>query len=214
MDFLSWLISKWIYAWRNQDSLVSLVHEPGHAEIRKQQLHPKNSLKCQARWWFQTHFFGTISHYYAIICYHNLAFYSVQPLGRNSICSDWFLNRLFASPRGYSGFELLGKKFCILYALCEQQLSKQRHGTIQHFNWRAPICIVSKSTNVGAGTTILDCETSWVNASANSEAFKHVFLHTPLTCGSIDMYTYVYICIYKYAYDHIIYILFLRWLIW
>ncbi|CAJ1345300.1 unnamed protein product [Effrenium voratum] len=28
---------------------------------------------------------------------------------------------------GYSQMDLLGKKFCILYALCEQQLSKQRH---------------------------------------------------------------------------------------
>jgi len=28
---------------------------------------------------------------------------------------------------GYSQMEMLGKKFCILYALCEQQLSKQRH---------------------------------------------------------------------------------------
>jgi dynein heavy chain len=28
---------------------------------------------------------------------------------------------------GYSQIESLGKKFCILYALCEQQLSKQRH---------------------------------------------------------------------------------------
>ena len=27
---------------------------------------------------------------------------------------------------GYSQMDLLGKKFCILYALCEQQLSKQR----------------------------------------------------------------------------------------
>ena len=25
---------------------------------------------------------------------------------------------------GYSAIDLLGKKFCILYALCEQQLSK------------------------------------------------------------------------------------------
>lgn len=31
---------------------------------------------------------------------------------------------------GYSQFELLGKKFCILYALCEQQLSKQRQGKL------------------------------------------------------------------------------------
>merc|ERR1740127_69170 len=28
---------------------------------------------------------------------------------------------------GYSQMDILGKKFCILYALCEQQLSKQRH---------------------------------------------------------------------------------------
>ncbi|CAE8603461.1 unnamed protein product [Polarella glacialis] len=28
---------------------------------------------------------------------------------------------------GYSSMDLLGKKFCVLYALCEQQLSKQRH---------------------------------------------------------------------------------------
>jgi dynein heavy chain len=28
---------------------------------------------------------------------------------------------------GYASIDILGKKFCILYALCEQQLSKQRH---------------------------------------------------------------------------------------
>ncbi|CAK0822430.1 unnamed protein product [Prorocentrum cordatum] len=28
---------------------------------------------------------------------------------------------------GYASMDMLGKKFCILYALCEQQLSKQRH---------------------------------------------------------------------------------------
>jgi dynein heavy chain, axonemal len=28
---------------------------------------------------------------------------------------------------GFSLMDMLGKKFCILYALCEQQLSKQRH---------------------------------------------------------------------------------------
>ena len=28
---------------------------------------------------------------------------------------------------GYASMEVLGKKFCVLYALCEQQLSKQRH---------------------------------------------------------------------------------------
>merc|ERR1719440_2586410 len=28
---------------------------------------------------------------------------------------------------GYSQIDVIGKKFCILYALCEQQLSKQRH---------------------------------------------------------------------------------------
>lgn len=70
------------------------------------------------------------------------AFYSVQPPGRNSICSDRFPNRLFASQRGYSGFELLGKKFCILYALCEQQLSKQRR-----FPWNDP-ALHLKSTNL------------------------------------------------------------------
>ncbi|CAE8591739.1 unnamed protein product, partial [Polarella glacialis] len=28
---------------------------------------------------------------------------------------------------GYSSMDMIGKKFCVLYALCEQQLSKQRH---------------------------------------------------------------------------------------
>ena len=103
----------------SQDSLVSLVLKRGRAEIRKQELHSVIKKKCTARWWFQTQFFEKISHTVGLLYdqfnlyLEDTAFFQID------------FPRLFPSP-GYSGFELLGKKFCILYALCEQQLSKQR----------------------------------------------------------------------------------------
>ena len=66
-------------------------------------------------------------------------------------CGAHFIFISHASHAGYSGFELLGKKFCILYALCEQQLSKQRLPG-------SPYLCYNGSSRLG--TTTSACETS------------------------------------------------------